>query len=233
VTYDLRGARMLQKTKAGEEIRRARLPHLKPMLLLAGQISAHSFCLAWWVERHGGVAYVKMLADLATLVNSNKVIMELHVLDCSGGMTAMLPALHECMRVVRGDGVGEKGAEFCARPQLVLQLGTIAQADELYFELADAMKRLNENILTDAPASSGSVPAQTLEEFMEALGLAQYVPGLQERGLGLGELRGSGRDARCTSAWSVDDLRASLVEAGVKKVGHREKLIRSLLGGEV
>jgi hypothetical protein len=40
--------------------------------------------------------------------------------------------------------------------QLVLQLGTVARADSWYFELADAIRAVNENLLVDASSSSSS-----------------------------------------------------------------------------
>lgn len=211
----------------------ARLPQLTPVLVCEGQISVHTFNLGSWVKRNGGVAYVKTLTDLAKLVNSNKLKLELHVLDCSAGLAPKLAALHECMRVARGEGhVGEEGGEFCARPQLVLQLGSVARADELYFEVADAIKRLKENILKDAPLKrvlEVEPTGCTLASFLAELNLQQYLAPLEESGLGLiSGLLALGIDEEVGSGWNDDKLRPALGKAGVKKVGHREDLLRAL-----
>jgi hypothetical protein len=69
------------------------------MVLLSGQVSLHTFDLGHWVSVHGGGAYVKMLSDLSELVNSDKLRLDLHVLDCSDSLAHKLDALRECSRV--------------------------------------------------------------------------------------------------------------------------------------
>ena len=104
------------------------LPNPRPMIVLAGQISLHTFDLAQWVASNGGVKYVKMLEELSELVNGMKLQLDLRVLDCTteGGLCSHIDAVKECCAVAsRGVGVGEPASEFLSRPQLVLQLGTV------------------------------------------------------------------------------------------------------------
>eukprot|EP01043_Picozoa_sp_COSAG02_P064445 COSAG02_NODE_9426_length_2220_cov_1.568128_2_plen_384_part_01 len=102
-------------------------PTPRPMVVLAGQISLHTFVLAEWVSVHGGAKYVKMLEELSELCNGMKLQLDLRVLDCTsqGGLCAHMEAVQGCLAVARGNGVAEPGSEFVSRPQLVLQLGTV------------------------------------------------------------------------------------------------------------
>lgn len=101
-------------------------PHPRPMVVLAGQISLHTFVLAEWVNSHGGAKYVKMLEELSELCNGMKLQLDLRVLDCTAqGLCAHVEAVQACLAVARGEGVAEPASEFISRPQLVLQLGTV------------------------------------------------------------------------------------------------------------
>eukprot|EP01052_Picozoa_sp_SAG31_P055010 SAG31_NODE_14952_length_778_cov_2.631699_1_plen_56_part_10 len=46
------------------------------------QISIHGFSLSRWYADHGRSAYLRMLESVATLVNSNRLLLKTTVLDC-------------------------------------------------------------------------------------------------------------------------------------------------------
>lgn len=131
------------------------------------------------------------------------------------------------------------------------------RAGELFFELADAIKKASENILADIdPARRGQSEAQSTEpvgasslprlgELLEQLGggLKQYLLPLKKAGLTMEHLLnlaapvgspGAAKPAGTDTAAKVEEdaeaaVRQALRAAGVKKVGHREQIVRAVL----
>lgn len=118
--------------------------------LLAGAVSVEPFSLGRWVATHSPDEYVQMLEELSELVNGQKLKLDLQILNCAGerkgssetGGELSLELLAEGLAVTAGKGVGEVGAAFGCRPQLVLHLGTLEQAADVYFELQEAISKL-------------------------------------------------------------------------------------------
>ena len=148
---------------------------------------------------------------------------------------------------------GSSTAVYHPRPRVCLELGTVEQANATYFALAEfqrgqggAKSRLaaggSTSTMADAtdahaesdPAADASTadtgsPGDdrkgdddtTVESLLSRLGLSQYAEAFAEEEFSLEILR--------ESAGRPDELRATLKELGMKKLGHREKLLSSLL----
>lgn len=119
--------------------------------------------------------------------------------------------------------VGEVGAAFASRPQLVLQLGTLEQAADVYFEIQEAISKLSTSALADKThaleAPAADLP--TLLAGVAGLPADAVLGSLEAAGLGLAELL---RLAGCGD----EGLRPRLKACGVKKIGQREQFIAAL-----
>ena len=130
------------------------------------------------------------------------------------------------------------------------------RAGALFFELADAIKQASENILADIdpvdlfPASGRQTEAEAanlprLGELLEqhGSGLKQYLLPLKKAGLTMERLLSlatsvPGPDPAADSVTEEEEaeaedaeaaLRQALRDAGVKKIGHREQIVRAVL----
>ena len=128
------------------------------------------------------------------------------------------------------------------------------RAGALFFELADAIKQASENILADIdpvdlfPASGRQTEAEAanlprLGELLEqhGSGLKQYLLPLKKAGLTMERLLSlatsvpspdPAADSVTEEAEAEDAeaaLRQALRDAGVKKIGHREQIVRAVL----
>ena len=72
-----------------------------------------------------------------------------------------------------------------------------------------------------APTSTESGDCTKVEELLNTLGLSVYAPTFVAEGLDLELLKSIAKQGR-------DAIKELLVEAGVKKIGHRERLIVAL-----
>ena len=117
----------------------------------------------------------------------------------------------------------------------------------MFFELADAIKQASENILADIdPAArrqsetdaTMDQEAQSLPRLGELLelhggGLKQYLLPLKKAGLTMERLLNLATSGASPEEASEDDreaaLRQALQAAGVKKIGHREQIVRAVL----
>ena len=110
----------------------------------------------------------------------------------------------------------------------MLQLGTLEQAADVYFELQEAISKLATASLADR-ADSGR-PLQVEDVSLE--GLLAGVAGLSDAAAAVGaalEAAGLGLPALLALAASGDEeLRPRLKACGVKKIGQREALIATL-----
>ena len=128
------------------------------------------------------------------------------------------------------------------------------RAGALFFELADAIKQASENILADIdPGRSISASGRQTEaeaanlprlgELLEQHGsaLKQYLLPLKKAGLTMERLLSlatsvPGPDPAADSVTEEAEaedaeaaLRQALRDAGVKKIGHREQIVRAVL----
>ncbi len=136
---------------------------------------------------------------------------------------------------------GSATTVYHARPKLCLELGTVEQANATYFALADFQRGQggksrqaaggSTSTLTDATATCAEPEPEaglqagpedaTVESLLSRLGLSQYAEAFAEEEFSLEILR--------ESAGRPDELRTTLKELGMKKLGHREKLLSALL----
>eukprot|EP01043_Picozoa_sp_COSAG02_P066164 COSAG02_NODE_10208_length_1995_cov_1.472046_2_plen_139_part_00 len=129
-------------------------------------------------------------------------------------------------------------------PTLGLQ---VERAGALFFELADAIRQASENILadidptarqqseTEATVDTGAQSLPRLGELLEQHGggLKQYLLPLKKAGLTMERLLNLATSGASPEATAEEDgeaaLRQALQAAGVKKIGHREQIVRAML----
>mgnify|MGYP003341402082 CR=1 FL=1 len=117
----------------------------------------------------------------------------------------------------------------------------------MFFELADAIKQASENILadidpaarrqseTEATMDQESQSPPRVGELLELHGggLKQYLLPLKKAGLTMERLLNLATSGASPEEGSEDDgeaaLRQALQAAGVKKIGHREQIVRAVL----
>jgi len=123
----------------------------------------------------------------------------------------------------------------------------VERAGALFFELADAIRQASENILADIDptARRKSEVDATVDQGLQALprlgelleqhggGLKQYLLPLKKAGLTMERLLNLATSGPSTEAAAEEDgeaaLRQALRTAGVKKIGHREQIVRAVL----
>ena len=128
-----------------------------------------------------------------------------------------------------GESPGDRAATSIAldpRPKVVLELGSVEEANAVYFQCAEFKHALKDG--EKAPSAEVSrregatadLEITSVSALLSSLGLAQYADAFHEEEFTLEVLR--------ESAQRPDELRATLKELGMKKLGHREKLITAL-----
>ena len=225
------GRRLLRVLRAGSSLvcyalRTSKIPTLDVSLLLYHQISLHGFSLAAWVEQEGAAAYASMLGRIAELVAKDKLKLHTVTLSLADGeelKAGLRAAMHG------GEAPGDRAATSIAldpRPKVVLELGSVEEANAVYFQCAEFKHDLKDG--EKAPSAEVSrregatadLEITSVSALLSSLGLAQYADAFHEEEFTLEVLR--------ESAQRPDELRATLKELGMKKLGHREKLITAL-----
>ena len=230
------GRRLLRVLRAGSSLvcyalRTSKIPTLDVSLLLYQQISLHGFSLAAWVEQEGAAAYASMLERIAELVARDKLKLHTVSLSLADGeelKAGLRAAMHG------GESPGDRAATSIAldpRPKVVLGLGTMEEANAVYFQCAEFKRQAGstgDHLGEEAPSADESrhkgatagLEIASVSALLSSLELTQYVDTFVEEEFTLEVLR--------ESAQRPDELRATLKELGMKKLGHREKLITAL-----
>jgi len=225
------GRRLLRVLRAGSSLvcyalRTSKIPTLDVSLLLYQQISLHGFSLAAWVEQEGAAAYASMLGRIAELVARDKLKLHTVSLSLADGeelKAGLRAAMHG------GEAPGDRAATSIAldpRPKVVLELGSVEEANAVYFQCAEFKHDLKDG--EKAPSAEVSrregatadLEITSVSALLSSLQLAQYSDTFIQEEFTLEVLR--------ESAQRPDELRATLKELGMKKLGHREKLITAL-----
>merc|ERR1719198_1161109 len=125
------------------------VPQLSPSLIMYQQLSLHGFNLAQWVAENGNDAYVSMLQAISELVAAEKLNL----------YTKMLP-VSELTQKSLMEGLSSHKAvpsEFGNyRERTVLQFGDEATANEMYFELQAAIRKISAEAYDDYDVPSGA-----------------------------------------------------------------------------
>jgi trans-2-enoyl-CoA reductase len=215
------------------------VPQLSPSLIMYQQLSLHGFNLAQWVADNGPEAYVQMLNGIGELVQAQRLNLytkTLAVADLT--QQSMMEAINSHKSTPTEFG------KF--RERTVLQFGDESTANEMYFELQAAIRKLSAELDDDEmPGSSMPMPSITApaarpgaarkkasERWEDAaallaeLKLEQYVPQFEEEEMTSIELleeivsRGDGEK----------ELMDALKEMGIKKMGHRQAIVGAVVG---
>ena len=223
-----------------------RLPALSPSLLMYQQISLHGFSLPQWVSEEGPDAYLGMLTAIAELVAADK----LSLFTRTQPAAELTPeALQTTLKSHRA-----MGGETTVRQRSVLLFGDEATANNFYFEVAGAIRRLQEQQAPDADAEAlplGSAAAdggpakpppqptpaaakkpKASERWADAaamlreLKLEQYVEQFEEEEMTSLELL----EDIVNRGDGEKELMDALKEMGIKKMGHRQAIVGAVVG---
>eukprot|EP00966_Prymnesium_polylepis_P226977 5251927-Prymnesium_polylepis.1 len=144
------------------------------------QISMHGFNLPQWVADHGGDAYLGMLESVSELVSAEKLNVYTRTLSVDQLSQASL------MKALSSHKLVQDGSAF--RERTVLQFGDEASANEMYFELQAAIRKLNADMY-DEPAAPPKPPVPAAPSAMRATGgVAATKPRASERWADTGEM---------------------------------------------
>merc|ERR1719231_1403256 len=129
------------------------VPQMSPSLIMYQQLSLHGFNLAQWVAENGNDAYVSMLQAISELVAAEKLNL----------YTKMLPVSELTQKSLMEAIVSHKSkpSEFGNfRERTVLQFGDESTANERYFELQAAIRKITAEAVGDydAPNPVGGAP---------------------------------------------------------------------------
>jgi trans-2-enoyl-CoA reductase len=219
------------------------VPQLSPSLMMYQQISLHGFNLPQWVSENGPEAYVSMLEAISELVQAERLNL----------YTKMLPVAELTQKTLL-EGIHSHqtagGAYGKYRERTVLQFGDEATANEMYFELQAAIRKLASYeeeymppVEAGAAAASPAAPAaggppkkagklKASERWADSgallkeLKLEQYAEQFEEEEMTSIELleeivsRGDGEK----------ELMDALKEMGIKKMGHRQAIVGAVVG---
>ena len=223
------------------------VPQLSPSLIMYQQLSLHGFNLAQWVSDNGPDAYVQMLNGIGELVQANKLALHTKTLPVSELSQASLMeaiASHKSSPTEFG--------KF--RERTVLQFGDESTANEMYFELQAAIRKLSADL--DGDDEHGSVAMHPAPPIMAAaaaragggggggarlkaserwedaaallseLKLEQYIPQFEEEEMTSIELL----EEIVARGDGEKELMDALKEMGIKKMGHRQAIVGAVVG---
>jgi len=198
--------------------------------------------LPQWVAENGAEAYVSMLQNIGELVSAQKL--SLH--------TRILPVSELTQKALIEGIASHKGGDSAYgkfRERTVLQFGDEASANEMYFELQAAIRKISADLYMDdelpTPATqmapkpiSAAAPASRAGKLkaserwsdsaalLTELKLEQYIEQFEEEEMTSIELleeivsRGDGEK----------ELMDALKEMGIKKMGHRQAIVGAVVG---
>lgn len=217
------------------------VPQLSPSLIMYQQISLYGFNLSQWVSENGSEAYLAMLRTLAELVQADRLNLYTRTLkaeDLDGDSLAAALASHRMVQDGR-----------TIRERSVFLFGSEAAANDLYFDISTAIRKLERGLdeendplssppVRAAPSSgtaasgaTGSGPraserwADALEMLRE-IDLPQYIANFEEEEMTSMALL----EDIVSRADGEKELMEALKEMGIKKMGHRQTIVGAVLG---
>jgi len=226
------------------------VPQLSPSLIMYQQLSLHGFNLPQWVAENGPEAYVEMLQAIGDLVSANKLSL----------YTKSLP-VSELSQKSLMEGISSHKASTrpgAFREKTVLTFGDESTANEMYFELQAAIRKIAaDSGYDDEPV--GAPPVASMTAAASSYGAAAATP--TARVGGGGKLKASERwsdsaallaelkleqyipqfeEEEMTSIELLEEivsrgdgekeLMDALKEMGIKKMGHRQAIVGAVVG---
>jgi len=215
------------------QLQSGQVPPISPSLLMYQQISLYGFNLSQWTNESGKDAYLQMLRTLAELVLADRLNI----------FTKTLP-IAELTKETLKQALSSHRAKQDSRTfreRTVLVFGDEAGASDMYFELAEAIRKLEygddaELIpMPTKPAANGGggggfeqasarwADAQALLKYLE---LEQYTEAFVEEEMTSIQLL----EEIVGRADGEKELMEALKEMGVKKMGHRQSIVGAIVG---
>ncbi|KAL1515196.1 hypothetical protein AB1Y20_004257 [Prymnesium parvum] len=219
------------------------VPQLSPSLIMYQQISMHGFNLPQWVADNGGEAYLAMLESIAELVQAEKLNVFTRTLSVDQLTQQSL------LKAIGSHKLVQDGATF--RERTVLQFGDEASANEMYFELQAAIRKITAAYDDSVPSAKEMAPvAPTASSAMRATGgVVASKPRASERWadstemlkeLNLEQYTTQFEEEEMTSLELLEEivsrgdgekeLMDALKEMGIKKMGHRQAIVGAVVG---
>jgi len=216
------------------QLQSGQVPPISPSLLMYQQISLYGFNLAQWTNENGKDAYLQMLRTLAELVLADRLNI----------FTKTLPVAelheHSLKRALSSHRARQDQKTF--RERTVLVFGDEAGANDLYFELAAQMRKMEYGDDDDfvpaaaqkqaAVAGGGADGGQAskrwrdAQELLKYLELEQYTEAFVEEEMTSIQLL----EEIVGRADGEKELMEALKEMGIKKMGHRQSIVGAIVG---
>lgn len=224
------------------------VPTLSPSLLMYQQVSLYGFNLSQWTTENGKEAYIKMLRTLAELVTADRLNVFTRTVAADDLSPDALSSALTSHRQLQKDAK-------TFRERTVLLFGDEEKANDLYFELAAQIRRLEAGddadllpsgavggasadavstgaggTASDRSGGGGAFKASvrwpSAKEMLEELKLEQYVPQFEEEEMTSMALL----EEIVSRADGEKELTEALKEMGVKKMGHRQSIVGAVVG---
>ena len=210
------------------------------------QLSLHGFNLPQWVTENGNEAYVEMLGAIGELVAADKlnlITKTLNVADLTQQSLFKALSSHKAAPTEFGN----------FRERTVLQFGDEASANEMYFVLQAAIRKI-------AAEQDVAIPEHDTPVGVPSQPVASFAPSAPKPAAG-GKLKASERwadsaallaelkleqyaqqfeDEEMTSIELLEEivsrgdgekeLMDALKEMGIKKMGHRQSIVGAVVG---
>ena len=229
------------------QMQSGQVPGISPSLLMYQQISMYGFNLSQWTSENGAEGYLQMLRTLAELVSADRLNIFTRTLKVQDlNQEALLGALKSHRQL-------QDAKTF--RERTVLLFGDEASANDMYFELAAQIRRIEDGddfdfdmppINVSGPTSGGgaggagdagggagggggfsaSARWKDAAEMLAELGLEQYNEQFEEEEMTSVALL----EEIVGRNDGEKELMEALKEMGIKKMGHRQSIVGAVVG---
>jgi trans-2-enoyl-CoA reductase len=224
------------------QMQSGQVPQISPSLLMYQQISMYGFNLSQWTTENGKEAYLQMLRTLAELVSAERLNVFTRAVRVDGLTQETLQAAIKSHRQV------QDAKTF--RERTVLVLGDETSANDMYFELAAQIRKMEAGedpdfdfgslamgggggggraAVSTVPGSAGfraSARWADAQAMLRELQLEQYIPQFEEEEMTSTSLL----EEIVTRADGEKELMEALKEMGIKKMGHRQSIVGAVVG---
>jgi len=213
------------------------VPQLSPSVIMYQQVSLYGFSLSQWVGDNGREAYLQMLRTLAELVQAER----LNVFTRTVKVGDLTP--QSLVEALNSHRVAQNAKTF--RERSVFLFGDEAAANDLYFEVAARIRKLEDGDFDEeeelAPIAATGEAAVTAAKsaapraserwadataMLKELDMAVYIPQFEEEEMTSMLLL----EDIVSRADGEKELMEALKEMGIKKMGHRQSIVGAIVG---